>query len=63
MADDVNEPSRAEVVRAADAIVDAFATTNTKEYFAAFAPDASFIFHPVGRRIDSRAEYEEIWNS
>lgn len=29
MPDDVNEPSRAEVVRAADAIVDAVATTDT----------------------------------
>ncbi|MDN6605501.1 nuclear transport factor 2 family protein [Brevibacterium sp.] len=63
MPNDVNEPSRAEVDRAADAIVDAFATTDTKAYFAAFGPDASFIFHPEGRRFDSRAEFEEIWNS
>ncbi|MDN5760604.1 MAG: nuclear transport factor 2 family protein, partial [Tomitella sp.] len=32
-------------------------------YFAAFAPDASFIFHPESHRLNSRAEYEEIWNS
>lgn len=63
MPNDVNEPSHAEVLRAADAIVDAFATTDTEAYFAAFAPDATFIFHPEGHRLDSRAEYEETWNS
>ncbi|MCF2571246.1 nuclear transport factor 2 family protein [Brevibacterium sp. UCMA 11754] len=63
MPSDVNEPSHAEVLRAADAIVAAFATTDAKAYFAAFAPDATFIFHPENNRLDSRAEYEKTWNS
>ena len=63
MPNDVNEPSHAEVLRAADAIVAAFATTDAKAYFAAFAPDATFIFHPESNRLDSRAEYEETWDS
>lgn len=63
MANDVNEPSHAEVLRAVDAIVSAFAVTDTKSYFAAFAPDATFIFHPEDHRLGSRAEYEATWNS
>lgn len=63
MPNDVNEPSHAEVLRAADAIVAAFARTDAKAYFAAFAPDATFIFHPENSRLDSRAEYEETWDS
>ncbi|WP_231446536.1 YybH family protein [Brevibacterium zhoupengii] len=60
---DVIAPSHAEVLRAADSIVAAFAATDTHAYFAAFAPDATFIFHPENHRLDSRAEYEETWNS
>lgn len=63
MPNDVNEPSHAEVLRAVDAIVNAFAATDTNAYFAAFAPDATFIFHPENHRLDSRAEYEATWNS
>lgn len=63
MPSDVIEPSHAEVLRAADAIVDAFATTDTNAYFAGFASDATFIFHPEGHRLGSRAEYEETWRS
>lgn len=60
---DVIEPTSAELLRAADAIVAAFASTDTDAYFAAFAPDASFIFHPEQRRFDSRVEYEDTWSS
>ncbi|MGO2035253.1 MAG: YybH family protein [Brevibacterium sp.] len=63
MTEDVNESSSAEVLRAADAIVAAFSSTDTEAYFAAFAPDASFVFHPERRRFDSRAEYEDTWKS
>ena len=38
-------PDRAEVEAAADAIVEAFAATDGPRYFAAFAADASFVFH------------------
>ncbi|WP_313812447.1 nuclear transport factor 2 family protein [Glutamicibacter sp.] len=56
-------PTHDEVLVAADAIVDAFATTDTEKYFAGFAPDASFIFHPEPHRLNSRAEYEALWAS
>ncbi|WP_427869608.1 YybH family protein [Leucobacter luti] len=54
-------PSEAEVLAAADAIIEAFAATDTAAYFAGFAPDASFIFHPEPARLDSRAAYEQLW--
>lgn len=57
------EPTQSQVLSAAKAIVDAFSKTDTKSYFAAFAPDASFVFHPEDRRFDSRAEYEDTWAS
>ncbi|WP_181275566.1 YybH family protein [Brevibacterium oceani] len=55
------EPRIAEVLAAADAIVAAFASTDTQAYFAGFAPDATFVFHPEAKRFDSRAEYEDTW--
>lgn len=55
-------PTEQEVLEAARAIVDAFAATDTARYFAGFAPEASFIFHTEGQRLESRAAYEELWN-
>lgn len=63
VSENTTEPTRAQVLSAAKTIVDAFAKTDTQSYFAAFAPDASFVFHPEDRRFDSRAEYEETWAS
>ena len=57
----VRTPNEAEVLSAADAIVDAFQATNTERYFAGFAPDASFVFHPEPARLDNRKAYEELW--
>ncbi|PPG31511.1 DUF4440 domain-containing protein [Pseudoclavibacter sp. RFBG4] len=54
-------PTQEAVLAAADAIIDAFRATDTEAYFAGFAPDASFIFHPEPARLDSRAEYEALW--
>jgi ketosteroid isomerase-like protein len=51
------------VLAAADAIVAAFAATDTAAYFDSFAADASFIFHPEPARLNSRAEYEQLWAS
>jgi len=56
-------PTERDVLDAAAHIVDAFAATNTKEYFAGFAPEASFIFHPEATRLDDRAIYEKLWDS
>lgn len=52
-----------EVLAAAAALVEAFGATRTDEYFAAFAPDATFVFHTEDRRLESRAEYEALWNA
>ncbi|GAA3606997.1 nuclear transport factor 2 family protein [Agrococcus terreus] len=56
-------PDAAEVEAAVDAIVAAFAATDTERYFAAFAPSASFVFHTEPRRLDDRAAYEALWRS
>lgn len=57
----MHTPTDEQVLAAADAIVDAFRATDTEAYFAGFAPDASFIFHPEPARLNSRAEYEAQW--
>ncbi|MFG2958144.1 YybH family protein [Streptomyces sp. NPDC048291] len=46
---------------AADALIAAFAEGRTDDYFAAFAPDATFVFHTTGRRLDSTEEYRALW--
>ena len=61
MTSPVRTPREDEVLAAADEIVDAFAATDTERYFATFAPDATFVFHPEPARIGSRAEYEALW--
>lgn len=56
-------PTEHQVTAAAEAIVAAFGATNTEQYFAGFAPEASFIFHTDAERLNSRAEYETLWAS
>jgi ketosteroid isomerase-like protein len=51
-----------EVRDAADRLVAAFAATDTMAYFAAFRPDATFIFHPEAERLGSRAAYRSLWD-
>lgn len=48
---------------AVDALVGAFAAHDTDTYFAAFAEDASFVFHNHPERLTSRAQYRAVWNS
>lgn len=57
----MHSPTEQQVLDAADAIVTAFAATDTEAYFAGFSEDASFIFHPEEARLNSRSEYEELW--
>ena len=57
----MSTPTHAAVRDAADAIVQAFAATDTARYFAGFSPDATFIFHSEPGRINSRQEYETLW--
>jgi ketosteroid isomerase-like protein len=49
------------VLAAADRLVDAFGRHDREAYFAAFAPDASFIFYNLDRVLTSRAAYEREW--
>ena len=50
-----------EVRAAADALVAAFAEGRLDDYFGAFAPDATFVFHTTAQRIGSTAEYRALW--
>ncbi|GAA3704989.1 nuclear transport factor 2 family protein [Zhihengliuella alba] len=56
-------PSTDQVRATAAGLVDAFAATDTERYFAFFAEDASFVFHTEPERLDSRAAYQELWQS
>jgi len=50
-----------DVLVAADHLIRAFARHDPEQYFAAFAPDATFVFHNLDRWLRSRAEYEAEW--
>lgn len=52
-----------EVLAAAAKIVDDFGNHRTTEYFAGFAPDATFLFYTHTERLNSREEYETLWAS
>jgi ketosteroid isomerase-like protein len=49
------------VLAAARCLVDAFSRHDTEAYFAAFAEDASFIFHNLDRVLTSREAYRTEW--
>ncbi|MFG2938655.1 YybH family protein [Streptomyces sp. NPDC048282] len=51
------------VLAAADALIAAFAEGRTDDYFDAFSPDASFVFHTTGKRLDSTQEYRDLWRA
>jgi ketosteroid isomerase-like protein len=51
----------AEVHAAADALVAAFAEGRVEDYFACFAPDATFVFHTTPERLESREAYRQLW--
>jgi kynurenine formamidase/ketosteroid isomerase-like protein len=55
--------SREEVQEAADRLVPAFAATDTEAYFAAFSPQATFIFHPEAQSRGSLSAYRTLWDS
>jgi ketosteroid isomerase-like protein len=50
-----------EVADAAARLVAAFGGHRTADYFASFAPDATFLFYTTDRLLASRAEYEALW--
>ena len=49
------------VLDAAAQIVEDFGSHRTAAYFAGFASDATFIFYTHTERLNSRAEYEALW--
>lgn len=49
------------VLAAANRLVDAFSRHDTEAYFAAFAEDASFIFHNLDRVLSRREDYRDEW--
>ncbi|GEO86250.1 MULTISPECIES: YybH family protein [Alphaproteobacteria] len=53
--------TRTAVLAAVDALVAAFGRHDTKAYFDAFSPAASFIFYNLDRTLQNRAEYEAEW--
>ncbi len=55
------EHTKQAVLAAADQLVAAFARHDRDAYFAAFSPDATFIFHNLDRTLKNRAEYEAEW--
>jgi ketosteroid isomerase-like protein len=57
------DEERAAVLRAAAALVAAFGEHRTADYFAAFAPDATFVFHDAPAPLPDRAAYEAAWAS
>jgi ketosteroid isomerase-like protein len=52
-----------EVLAAAAALVDAFGGHQVDAYFAAFRPDATFVFHTHPQPLGSRRDYERLWRT
>ena len=52
-----------QVLEAARHLVDAFGSHDVPAYFASFAADATFVFHNWPAPIESRSDYEAIWES
>ena len=50
-------------LEAAQALVTAFGAHDRAAYFAAFAVDATFVFHTHPELLRDRAAYEELWTS
>jgi ketosteroid isomerase-like protein len=53
----------ADVLAAAASLVDAFGRHDVGAYFAAFRPDATFVFHTHPEPLRSRADYEHLWRT
>ena len=51
----------AAVLNAADSLITAFGHHDVERYFAAFRPDASFVFHTHPERLDSVGAYRDLW--
>jgi ketosteroid isomerase-like protein len=49
------------VQKAAEHLIAAFAANDGEAYFAAFAPEATFIFHTDAAMLRTRAAYRTLW--
>jgi ketosteroid isomerase-like protein len=49
------------VAEAAEHLVAAFGAGRVEDYFACFAPDATFVFYTTPERLESRDAYRELW--
>jgi ketosteroid isomerase-like protein len=58
---DRTSATRAEVLEAAAALVDAFGRHDTEAYFDSFAEDATFTFYTAAEPLRSRGAYEQLW--
>jgi ketosteroid isomerase-like protein len=56
-------PAKKEVIQTALDLISAFAKNDRKSYFSYFTPDANFIFYSVNRVLESRAAYEDEWET
>jgi ketosteroid isomerase-like protein len=59
----VSTGAETEVLAAATALVDAFGRHDVAAYFAAFGPDATFVFHTHPQPLRSREDYERLWRT
>lgn len=50
------------VIEAADRLVGAFGEGRVDDYFACFHPEATFVFYTTDRRLESAAEWRELWD-
>lgn len=51
------------VSEAADRLVGAFGEGRVDDYFACFHPEATFVFYTTDRRLESAAEWRELWDA
>lgn len=61
MTSDTDSDAERDALEAVDAIIDDFGHDRVDEYFAGFAADATFLFYTAPARLESRAEYEALW--
>lgn len=63
----LNETSRSQahrqVLEAADGLISAFGEGRVEDYFAYFHPQASFVFYTVEHRLESTAQWRELWDT
>lgn len=54
-------PEERRVLDAVSRLVDAFGRGRLDDYFAAFHPECTFVFHTTDRRLLSVADYRALW--